>query len=231
MYPTLAKSSNSSDGTPPPPISIAPGLALVAEPSQPSHASVDDLVDARLAIIFHQVQRLARKLNDRATKGAPAVTESEAHQGLIAAQYGLFRLQGQLAEPLEECLRLAMLATLTTFFQVVGSRIAYKHATDRLREQCLAVEITTPRVGDVMFWILMMGGMAFFDWEEPWLVERLHRTTSSLHWNDARRHLRRFIWIDIVHDRQAQPLFDRVFGASTSALPSVAPGMYMTAMT
>jgi hypothetical protein len=139
---------------------------------------------------------------------------SELHAGLLKTQYNLFELQGLLDNIISECLRVAMLAFLATTFQVLGSRLQYKHVSNRLRELCCAVEVSTEPLRAVMFWVLMVGTIALFDSDELWLRDKWRSDvlplTRGQQWADAQRLLQTFIWIDVCNDKAANHIFEKM---------------------
>lgn len=178
-----------------------------------SNQSISGLVDARLGAVYDSLQSLAQRLNET-TSGRVVMTELHLHDGVLMSQYQLFELRGTLSNNLEECVRIVILAVLTTTFRIVGTRIRYRHAADRLRELCLAIEASTPQLRELMFWMLMIGAIAFFDYDEPWLRRKwesdVHPITKNSSWKDARKRLEGFIWINSYLDEPGKLIFDQM---------------------
>jgi hypothetical protein len=171
---------------------------------------IERLVDSRVASIFESLRSLGRA-TDATDSDAQILTESDLHAGIGAAQYQLFQLEDGLGDILSECLRVTMLAFLTTTLQLPKIKIRYHYAAKRLRELCLAIESSTPQMREMMFWILMMGATAFFDPEELWLREKWQLDvlpiTKDLQWEQARQLLKRYIWIDHCNTIAGQYIF------------------------
>jgi hypothetical protein len=152
-------------------------------------------------------------MND-ATSGQRVMIASDFHAGFMSIQYRLFELHNKLEDITSEWIRVAMLASLTTTFQVLGSRIKYEYLTKRLRELCCAVEVSTDQLRRVMFWVLMVGRVALFDGGEAWLREKWRLEvlplTRELQWKDAKGLLKEFIWIDACNEKAGIAVFDKM---------------------
>jgi hypothetical protein len=81
--------------------------------------SVDGLVGGRLAIIFRDFQYFAGLMN-AATGCSQRLQDTEFQNFICSIQYWQQQLQSTLDDILGECLRLAMLAFLTTAFRSPG---------------------------------------------------------------------------------------------------------------
>jgi hypothetical protein len=116
-----------------------------------------------------------------------------------------------LNDLISECIRVSLLAFLTTTFQILGSRITYDHITRRLRELCRAVEVSSEDSRQLMFWVLMVGTMALFDSDEPWLRAKwdidVLPLTRGLQWAAAKQLLQRFIWMDACNEKAGKDIF------------------------
>jgi hypothetical protein len=118
--------------------------------------SVDGLVDGRLAIIFRDLQYFAGLIN-ATTSSNRRLRDTEFQSFTYSIQCQLQQLQSMLDDILGECLRLAMLAFLTTTFQIPGMEVQYPYLTNRFRECCSTVEAATPQLQDLTFWLLTVG--------------------------------------------------------------------------
>ncbi|RSL53945.1 hypothetical protein CEP53_007598 [Fusarium sp. AF-6] len=194
---------------------ISPAYSLGYLPLPPVRGQILDILqDTRLVSIFLNLQFLVQRLN-HATASAPhSMLESELHAGIWTAQYQLLELQGAVEDVLGECFRMTMLAFLTTTFNVMGMRIKYKYSSNQLRNLCCAVEPSTERLGHAMFWILMIGGLAFFDNDETWLRDKwkweVLPLIRGLEWEEARELLQEFIWINHCNDAVGRLFFEEM---------------------
>jgi hypothetical protein len=169
--------------------------------------SVDGLVDRRLVVIFRDLQYFAGLMN-AATGSNRRLRDTEFQNFTCSIQYRLLQLQSTLDDILGECLRLAMLAFLTTTFQIPGTKVRYQYLASRFRECCRAVEAATPQLQDLMLWLLMVGTISVYGVDEPWLRERWQADVPGLVWPEARRRLQEIMWIDAIHDEPERYAFE-----------------------
>ncbi|KAJ3541911.1 hypothetical protein NM208_g4377 [Fusarium decemcellulare] len=174
----------------------------------------DVLQDARLVSIFCNLQFFAHRLNHATSSSDHNMLESELHAGIWTAQYQLLDLEGTIPDFMGECFRVAMLAFLTTTFSVMGMRIKYTYASNQLQNLCRAIEASTERLRHAVFWILMIGGMAFFDHDETWLHDKWEwevlPLTQDLEWEEARELLQEFLWINHSNDKIGRVFYERM---------------------
>jgi hypothetical protein len=171
--------------------------------------SVKGLVDPRLLVVFRDLQYFAGLMNAAAGSNRRLRLRDTEFQNIICStQYRLLRLQGTLDNIISECLRLAMLAFLTTTFQVPGMKFRHPYLARRFRECCRAVEAATPQLRDLMLWLLTIGAISVYDVvDEPWLHERWKIDVPDVEWPEARRRMKEIMWIDIIHDEPAKYIF------------------------
>ena len=169
--------------------------------------SVDSLGDRRLVVIFRDLQYFAGLMN-AATGSNRRLRDTEFQNFTCSIQYRLLQLQGTLDDILGECFRLAMLAFLTTTFQIPGKKVRYPYLASRFRECCRTVEAATPQLQDLMLWLLMVGAISVYSVDEPWLRERWQAEVLGLVWPEARRLLQEIMWIDAIHDKPGRYAFE-----------------------
>ena len=182
--------------------------------------SITNLVDPRLAQCFVDLQRFAAAVN-AATPDRPM--PSTVFQGIVSSiQYRLIALQETLADFLAECLRLGMLAFLTTTFQMPGNVVRYPYLARRFRDCYRAVE-KTPELADLVRWLLVIGAVSVCGPEEAWLragwaVDVAGEEKQS--WGRTRERLRDVMWIDGLHDEPGRAAFEALnsSGSSTSVM-------------
>jgi hypothetical protein len=65
-----------------------------------------------------------------------------------------------------------------------------------------------------MFWVLMVGTLALFDSDEPWLREKWRLDILPLkrgqQWTDAKRLLKTFLWIDTCNEKAGKGVFKKM---------------------
>ncbi|KAH6646693.1 hypothetical protein BKA67DRAFT_663094 [Truncatella angustata] len=200
------------------PVSLAPIFKLPGLPSTSSCGLHDlemyGLKDHRIAAIFRDLQHYTDLIN-RASTAEDRRPAAEFQNVLCSVQYRLVQLRGSLGDIPAECLRLAMLAFLTTTFRVPGQSSRYPHLAGRFRECCLALEVATPQLRDLTLWFLIVGAMALYDGgeeeeeeEQEWLRRRWSGCVpDDMTWSRARVRLKNIMWIDAIHDWSGERAF------------------------
>jgi len=183
--------------------------------SLPTPAPIPNLInDPNLLLIFHDLLQFASILNtsspDPYNYYSPILKDTEYQHLICSIQYRLLRLQDKLTTILDESIRLAMLAFLTTTFQVARQRAVYPHLERRFREFCRATNADVP--AEVVAWLLIVGGMAVFniDGEDAeWMVGLWRvRIPVGWDWEEACGRLRGFPWIGVLHDEAGRVVFE-----------------------
>lgn len=173
---------------------------------------LDGFVDRTLVVIFRDLKSFTGLVNAAISTNQP-LGDAEFENSICCFQYRLLQLQGTLNHDiLSECLRLAMLAFLTTACRIVGHRPQYPYVASRFRHCCCAIDtkilmLQIPR--DLSLWLLTVGVMSVWDVDEPWLRKRWQVDVSAdLEWPEARRRLQEILWIDAMHDRPGTNSFE-----------------------
>lgn len=197
------------------PVSLAP-IFNVSRPTsalQRLNSTISTLKDQRIITIYHDLRYYTDILNQaHATKRKR--TAAEFQKVICSIQYRLIQLQGSVEDILSECVRLAMLAVITTTFQVSGSRLQYPYLAKRLKERCFALEISTTESQDFMLWVLIIGVIALYGTEEEWLRRRWQGVVSVTTWPEARSRLKQIMWINAIHERPGNRAFQILNGVS-----------------
>lgn len=132
------------------------------------------------------------------------------HHSIHSIQSRLLELDGHLPDHVAECVRLGMLALLTTTFRLPGPKIRYTYLHKRLAEQLQAVRPETVSARKMVFWSLMMGMVAIFELDEVWLRGVWDRVRGEeTEWNEVRQGLKSAIWIDFIHDEPGKGVFSK----------------------
>lgn len=197
-------------------------------PAPPSPLPAFFLHDPKLTTIFRDLLHFTTLLNTTtsspsASHYTPLLRDTDYQHYVCSLQYRLLRLQNKLASILDECARLAMLALLTTTFQVAGKRPPYPHLERRLREFCRAAGLDEVPP-EVTLWLLVVGALAVFhvgdggeeEGEDAgWMVEvwRANISSAGWGWEEAYAKLRAgFPWIAVLHDEAGRVVFETLCG-------------------
>jgi len=135
---------------------------------------------------------------------------------LVSVQRRLLWLRYDPGQGLSECLRLGMLALLTTTFELPGRRIPYASLSAQYRASCLAIMVT-PATRMLSTWLLLVGAMSVLDPGELWLRTMWSKTaTPQERWEEQRQQLRSIIWVNAVHEDQGRRVYMALLRSHTS---------------
>ncbi len=200
----------------PSPISSGSGSNIDANDQSSSPSNLSNsffLHEPKLSVVFQDLLSFTVLLNapsSDSSRYTPRLQDTQYQNYICSIQYRLLRLQDQLISILDESTRLAMLALLTTTFQVAGQRAKYPHLERRFREFCRATGAGTPP--EVTLWLLVVGTMSVFriDGEDTeWMAESWRaRIPAGWDWDDAHKRLRGFPWIGVLHDEAGRVAFE-----------------------
>lgn len=131
-------------------------------------------------------------------------------EAMSSIQSRLLHLNEDLENTAEECLRLGMLAFMTTTFHLPGRRASYGNLADRFRYSCQKIALSL-KYNDLNLWLLMLGAISVFDVNELWLREWWCGISSpGILWEEARWRLQSVMWINCIHDDLGSKVFDQL---------------------
>jgi hypothetical protein len=182
--------------------------------------SINRLIDHTLLLTYSDLQEITAQLNQQST----------VHELLDFSQYQLHynsisrRLLELKAFPLNsisECFRLGLLAFLAsaTFRSPKAAPHAhgqFAYLTENYRQKCRSIDLSTPHISTLLFWLLTIGAISVFDIdEEVWLVKKWNAVTMTipgirLAWEDARSHLETVLWIRDAHEEIGKKAYQRL---------------------
>ena len=164
--------------------------------------------DHRVVSLFSDLRRLSCRLNHERR-----LQDSDFKLAICSIQYRLLSLENSVNGSMAECLRLAMLVFLTTTFEIperAGQR--YPYLSDRFRESCCGISAEGPKSeawNDFMMWLLIIGGVSLFGVDEVWLRELWEKVfPSNETWQTVRDRVKKFLWIDVLHDKLGKEMFN-----------------------
>jgi hypothetical protein len=195
----------------------------VASHSSTGMLSMNGRVEEKLAFVFHDLQYLTYAINANVRKHTR--WESSSFQHIVnSIQSRLLQLPSTAEQPLSECLRLGMLAFLTTTFAIPGRKIPYTFLATRLqhlfhssRHEALDAHPT------VRLWALVVSAISVLNIEQDWVLEawRKYGLASGMSWEDTRVRLSSVLWIECVHDEAGRKIFQQLSTPSQSSRPNV----------
>ncbi len=202
---------------------------------------IDCLVDPRLVAVCRDLRHLINMVNENSIRK----TRVSGHlfQPVISSiRSRLLKLRGDISDLADECLRLGILAflTTTTFQSPTGGGNPCKdpgalngttkrrpYIASHLRNACQAVETSTPHLRKLLFWVLTICAMSVFDiHEEHWLVEKWRYILKEIPlgvspWESAKAELKSVFWIDCVNNGPGRKVFDQLTGGRITTYQAV----------
>jgi hypothetical protein len=123
-------------------------------------------------------------------------------------------LHGLLESPVEELIRLTMLALLTTAFKVPGRKLPYDWVVQQLADvYAKAAESLIELDKSLYLWIVISTAFTVTGAQEYWIRAAWEQVEMGLDWPALKNHLMRVVWIEILHDEQGKRVFQQLEGS------------------
>ncbi|KAH8660282.1 hypothetical protein BX600DRAFT_467503 [Xylariales sp. PMI_506] len=167
---------------------IHPGLKMIWE------------VLERFCVLTH----LASASNYRLPK-------STLHDTMGSTMYRLLAMHFKSGS-IDEAIRLGLLAfSANTFLQWETIQVSHASLSSSFKKCLLELQIEDNGLHRLVFWLLMIGAISTFtddddSWIKPWLGVNI-RICKLSSWPMARKLLRGFLWIGMLHDQPGERLF------------------------
>jgi hypothetical protein len=182
-----------------------PYLPLPEDLYQPSHDW-----DWRLANVFQDFQYLSLRINRNALKRARH--DPICFQNILTSlQSRLVHLGDLLESPIEQLVRLTMLAMMTTTFKTPGRALPYGWVIDQLRD-LFKIVTGGPFAQDtsLRLWVLITLTFTITGTQRDWIKDAWRETGIGLSWEVVKTHLLRIMWIELIHDKPGQLVFQEL---------------------
>ena len=142
-------------------------------------------------------------------------------EALISAMYRLLFLSAPKSDgkPKQtayvKALHLAMTAfSATVLLQAQGTEARFEELSLQLREAIYSLNVDTQAPNEAHVWILVIAGISAITSEDDhWLLPLLRQMLPSVEvstWAEMRVLLKKFLWIDTIHDKGGRNLFNQV---------------------
>jgi hypothetical protein len=191
-------------------------------------------VPTSLVAILHQDKRIEHIGSDLASFSRSAnlafqtdhkINPQLFHEILISAMYRLLLLAPKRNHKPSgndwlEAIRLSMVGfSATILLQGHGIKMRFANLSEQLREAIETLDLGDQTLYEVHVWMLFVAGLsAVTDEDDGWLAPLLARQLlGKCTWDGTRRLLKRFLWIDAIHDKDGRALFDRTLGPEKRA--------------
>ncbi|KAM0722725.1 hypothetical protein Q7P37_002166 [Cladosporium fusiforme] len=166
--------------------------------------------DMRLVNAFTDLQTLSLQIN-QSVRAHTRYNAARFSSVLTSVQSRLTYLRGALDDPLQEVMRLAMLALMTTTFAVPGRKTPYNRVVAELPE--LYPKIGNRECGQrrkLLLWALIVFVSTVVSAQEQWLREAWNEVAPGLNWMGVREILAEVMWIEVAHDGIGEMAFDQL---------------------
>jgi hypothetical protein len=175
---------------------------------------IDGLVEPELANVFRNLQYTSVLFNKYTTK--TPVDGTLLRQSLGYIHSNLLGLEDRLTRPLSRCLRLGMMAFLSTTFRLPDFSIQHYSYTlvGKLQISYETVKASEPNLLPTLdIWLTLVllisaENSIELDTITGWEINSAYEWS----WHEARRHLKQVMWIELIHDRLGRVAFERMMG-------------------
>ncbi|RDW84448.1 hypothetical protein BP6252_02038 [Coleophoma cylindrospora] len=194
-------------------------LAFMPERTPPMdlqyhHTEFPDVLDDDLTTAWKVLQRFCRMINLAAETKYKFPQETLLHT-MATVMYRLLHMQFAPGS-VDEAIRLGLLAfSSNIFLQLQNVKPPYIYLPNAFRCCLLELQLPRERPSRLLLWLLFIGALSVFSdpdadaWLKPWLQSEVQ--SSGVHsWRELREGLKSFLWIDIVHDKPGQRIFDSI---------------------
>lgn len=167
--------------------------------------------------LFLDIRKFARDLNDASVGRRPKMKGDQLHGCLIllgyrlvsASSLGLPRFPSHLHAPIQ----FGLGSFLVTFLRGLDRKTVRYPRISTLCWSAAQHDFTAQREDQgVLLWLLCLGRYTIFtQTDDSWLIPKVKSAVEALalrSWEDARRTLAKFPWVDDLHDKAGQSLWD-----------------------
>ncbi|KAK0619620.1 hypothetical protein B0T14DRAFT_566449 [Immersiella caudata] len=176
--------------------------------------------DPRLLNIWADLREFSKAANDVEQKKIP-MKHGLFYQLSTSTLYRLLRLRFD-PKSLSELLRLSLLAyTKTLMIRLPGLGKKMTYLAGQLEIAFLPLPATGHGGSPLLLWALVISTISVFeDCEQEWLQRGISGLMAELElhtWLEVKTVLKRFLWVDGLHDQQGKAIFEKL---SSITLPN-----------
>jgi hypothetical protein len=166
--------------------------------------------DCRLTTVFCDFQRVANGINFNVRSHARH--NAECFQGVLSSlQTRLMHLEHSLHQPVEQLVRLSLLALLTTTFKVPGRKIPYFWLAQRLEttfaEVCSGLAVVDPVLQQ---WIVVVAAISICESVYGWPRGVWGNRAMEKDWGAMKTSLLGVVWIECIHDKLGEEICQKL---------------------
>jgi hypothetical protein len=160
--------------------------------------------------VFRDFQRVANGINFNVRSHARQ--NAKCFQGILSSlQTRLMHLEHSLPQPIEQLVRLSLLALLTTTFKVPGRKIPYFWLAQRL-ETAFAEVCSGPVAVDPVLqqWVVVVAAISICESADGWPRGAWETSATERNWNAMKTSLLGVVWIECIHDQLGEGIFQKM---------------------
>ncbi|KAF4950070.1 hypothetical protein FSARC_13304 [Fusarium sarcochroum] len=164
--------------------------------------------DYRLQNVFKDLRDFSTLAN-RLAPGTQKLKPEAFQEIMLSIQYRLLTLDYSDESPIQEAIRIGLLAYESTIFlQIQGKKLNSDEFSHRLRASIQAIPVQGEATANIKLWLLLIGSMMVFDSTEDWLVQSIQNLTGRQTWAEVRERVKEIVWIDVAHDMSGREAYE-----------------------
>ena len=184
----------------------------------------------QLRIVWEDIREFCKRVNLAHTTGRK-IEPRLFQEIMVSLQYRLLytdRLPDYGSTQMTEAIRLGCLSfTTSIFLNVGGIHSRYHNLSSQFKLVLEALETPTSKCDwEHRFWLFVVGAISVLRPDvNIWLKVPLSKCQSALHittWSEAKLCLKKFLWIDVLHDINGEAVFEQCRDKSDAELATPA---------
>lgn len=169
-------------------------------------------INAELARAWTVMKRFCSSINSAAEHNRRLPKQTLLNT-MAPVMYRLLNMNCLDPTSIDEAVRLGLLAFSShIFLHWQGVKFPHTQFPKTYRSCLLNLKLPDESSPHILLWLLMVGAMALFApaenaWLIPWVRVNI-KLCGADNWSELRGQLKGFLWIDILHDKPGQAVFD-----------------------
>lgn len=170
-----------------------------------------DLIAEELVQVWCLMRQFCMLIN-LAAAARRQITQQILLETMASVMYRLLNMSFPSGS-LSETVRLGLLVFSShIFLQWQGIRLSYAHFSNAYRNCLACLRISESIPPSIILWLLVIGAISVFTEADSQLLnstlELYIARSGAQPWSEARNILKRFLWIDCLHDKPGRVVFD-----------------------
>jgi hypothetical protein len=178
-------------------------------------------INTDLARAWRVMKRFCSAINSAAEHNRRLPKETLLN-AMASVMYRLLRMNSFDPTSVDEAVRLGLLAFSShIFLRWQDVKLPHTYFPQTYRSCLLNLKLPDALSSQILLWLLMVGAMSLFTpaddaWLIPWVRVNIE-LCGARNWSELRAQLKGFPWIDILHDKLGQAIFDSAVSSQTDA--------------